>query len=104
MTIPQLNRKFYEVVRLQLILIYDIKVILSRLVAKAEQLIDNVMTNPGCMYDVNSTGERSLTDLRVGRGNIVVWGLAYRTTSLSGGDPHFGNKWPALPQVKFLQT
>lgn len=76
---------------------YDIQVILSRLVAKAEQLIDNVTTNLAeswmhvrSKFDGGKVINRSQS--KVGHGSTVVWGLVYNTIWVRNGDPHFGNK------------
>ena len=53
-------------------LMHDIQVILSRLVAKASQLIGNFTTNLGCMYGRNLTG---VIGPKVAPGSIGAWEL-----------------------------
>ena len=72
---------------------HDIQVILSRLVAKAEQLIDNVTTNLAESWmHVRSKfdGGKVINRSQSGHGSIAAWVLVCSTTWARSGDPDCG--------------
>ena len=68
-------------------LMHDIQVLVSRLVAKAPQLIDEQRL--GCMYVASSMAKKLSTALKVDRGIIAAWVLAFnRIWGKHGGLKH----------------
>ncbi len=85
LTAIEINPKMY----------HDIQVILSRLVAKAEQLLDNVTTNLAESYMHVRTkydGGKSLTAHSLVHGSTIAWMQACSTTWARSGDLWLGSR------------